>query len=174
MCFGLALWNKAIFLWALSGLVVGAVLVFWREIGKVWTLRNAGLAAVGFLLGALPFVIYNVRHPNVTLGSNAHIDTTALVPKLGFASQTLNGSILLDFLTPGEWADNPKTPTSLHGRASVWIRDHFGEHFVHQCGVGTARERRLLRLAHLRCRHHLHGFGDLRRILYRLDSPAYV
>ena len=33
-CWGLALWNKAIFIWALSGLIAGGVLVFWPEIKR--------------------------------------------------------------------------------------------------------------------------------------------
>ena len=39
---------------------------------------------------------------------------------------------------------------------------------------GPRRDRRLLRLAHLRRRHHLHGLGDLRRAADRLDAPAKV
>ena len=39
---------------------------------------------------------------------------------------------------------------------------------------GRAGQRRLLRLAHLRRRDHLHGLRDLRRVLDRLDASAYV
>jgi hypothetical protein len=35
-------------------------------------------------------------------------------------------------------------------------------------------QRGLLRPAHLRCRHHLHRFGDLQSIADGLDPPAYV
>ena len=35
-------------------------------------------------------------------------------------------------------------------------------------------QRVLLRLAHLRCSDHLHGLRDLRRVLDRLNAPAYV
>jgi len=48
------------------------------------------------------------------------------------------------------------------------------QHFIHQRGVGTARQGGLLRLAHFRGRHHLHGFGDLRGVFDRFDSAAYV
>ena len=41
-------------------------------------------------------------------------------------------------------------------------------------GIRPAGQRGLLRLAHLRRRHHLHGLGDLRRVLDRLDAPADV
>ena len=39
LCFGLALWNKALFVWALSGLTVAAVTVLWREIKTCLTPR---------------------------------------------------------------------------------------------------------------------------------------
>ena len=46
--------------------------------------------------------------------------------------------------------------------------------FVHQGGIRASGQRRLLGLAHLGRRHHLHGLGDLGRVLDRLDAPAYV
>jgi hypothetical protein len=48
------------------------------------------------------------------------------------------------------------------------------DHLVHQNRKPPARQRRQLRLAHLRGRDHLHGLRDLRRVLDRLDASADV
>ena len=99
---GLALWNKAIFLWALAGLTVASV-VFWTDIRSRLTLRNVGLAAGFFLLGAFPFVLYNVRHFGATIGENAHFDTFALWPgKLFQLRSASDGFSLFGFLTEEE------------------------------------------------------------------------
>src|ERR1043165_6656172 len=48
------------------------------------------------------------------------------------------------------------------------------EHVVDQRRVRPSRQGSELRLAHLRRSDHLHGLRDLRRVLDRLDAPAYV
>jgi hypothetical protein len=127
-CLGLALWNKAIFLWALAGLVCAGVSVFWREVRQALRARNLALAAAGFVLGALPFEIYNLRHLNATLSSNAHFETANPLGKLVVARDTLDGAGLFGFLTVEEWDEHPKAAGSPLGRASVSIREHFGQH----------------------------------------------
>ncbi len=69
--FGLALWDKALFLWLFSGLAVAAVVVFPRELWRRCTPTNLGLAAAGLLVGALPLVAYNVACNFDTLRSNS-------------------------------------------------------------------------------------------------------
>ena len=53
-------------------------------------------------------------------------------------------------------------------------RDHAAENLDHLAGVGTGREHRLLGAPKLRCRHHLHGLGDLLRVLDAADPTADV
>jgi hypothetical protein len=124
--FGLALWNKAVFFWALGGLGCGAAMVFWPEIRARLTVWNGAAGAAAFLVGALPFVLYNVRHPNATLSSTAHFDTSGFGPKFAMARGALNGSGLFGFLAMPDWADRPKPVTSRRGRAALWIREHLG------------------------------------------------
>ncbi len=50
-CFGLALWNKALFVWALSGLIAATIAVFWPEVRRSLTPRNAATAAAAFSMG---------------------------------------------------------------------------------------------------------------------------
>jgi 4-amino-4-deoxy-L-arabinose transferase-like glycosyltransferase len=122
--FGLALWNKAVFFWALAGLFLGALIVFWPEVRKRLSARNLSVAAAAFLAGALPFTLYNIRHPNATLGSTAHFETANFAPKLAMVRGALNGSGLLGYLAMPDWADHPKPVMSMRGRVAVWIRTH--------------------------------------------------
>jgi 4-amino-4-deoxy-L-arabinose transferase-like glycosyltransferase len=131
--FGLALWNKAIFIWALAGLFCGAITVFWPEIRRLLkaTSRNGGpataaLACVAFLAGALPLVVYNVRHRNVTVGDNVHFETNAFRGKFHLLQVTLDGSVMFGFIPGLDSQPNPKPATSLRGRAADWIGAHTG------------------------------------------------
>jgi 4-amino-4-deoxy-L-arabinose transferase-like glycosyltransferase len=127
--FGLALWNKATFVWAFAGLVAGVVAADWPDVRRALIgRRTAASAACAFLLGALPFIIYNVRHPNATLQSNAHLSLENLKTKFYVLSHTADGSGLLGFIPAEESAGNPKPPASRLGRAASWMREHFGQH----------------------------------------------
>jgi len=145
---GLGLWNKALMLWAIAGLTVAVLLVFRKEIlflagismkrqavlppvspparGKVFVI---GIAA--FLLGALPFVLFNIRHPNATLGSNAHIETApakaVIENKLEMVRGALNGSGLFGFIPAPDWIDRVHPPATRRGRVAQWIRNRVGE-----------------------------------------------
>jgi len=128
LCWGLALWNKAIFVWALSGLIAGGVLVFWPEIKRCLSPRVVMVAAVAFVGGALPLVVYNLTHRNATVSENAHLDPRSVAGKWIQVELAGNGSSLFGYITGEEWWPNPKPPHSVRGRAAAWIRDHFGEH----------------------------------------------
>jgi hypothetical protein len=125
-CFGLAIWNKALFVWALSGLIAGALAVFWPEIKQCLTPRNAAIAAAGFLLGALPFVVYNLHNANATLAENAHIETGRMSEKWLQLKYAANGNSLFGYLA-GEADIAPKAPSSLRGRVAEWIWQRLGE-----------------------------------------------
>jgi hypothetical protein len=100
---GLALWDKAVFLWILFGLGVAVMAVFPREVRRALTLRNLGAAAAGVLVGALPLVIYNIARPLDTLRSNAALDARFIPAKAGLLTRTIDGQVLFGFIT----ADNP-------------------------------------------------------------------
>jgi 4-amino-4-deoxy-L-arabinose transferase-like glycosyltransferase len=123
---GLALWNKAVFFWALGGLLFGATIVFRREVLARLTAGNFGIAAAAFLVGALPFVLYNVRHPNATLGSTAHFEAANFAPKFAMVRGAVNGSGLLGYLAMPDWADHPKPVSSRRGKVALWTVKHLG------------------------------------------------
>jgi hypothetical protein len=124
--FGLALWNKAIFIWALAGLTCATVSVLWPEIRRLLRPATAAIACAAFLTGALPLVIYNVRHPNVTAGDNVHFQTNAFPAKFHMLLGTLDGSAMFGFLSGFDEEPNPKAAVSLRGRAADWIGAHTG------------------------------------------------
>jgi hypothetical protein len=128
LCFGLALWNKAIFVWALSGIVAGGVLVFWPEIKRQLKPRLMVVAATAFVGGALPLVVYNLTHRNATVTENAHLDPRSVAGKWIQVQLAANGSSLFGYMTGEDWWPNPKPPRSSRERAATWIHDHLGDH----------------------------------------------
>jgi hypothetical protein len=125
---GLALWNKAVFVWALAGLICAVVSIFGSEVSKMITRRHLATAAAGFLIGSLPFVIYNAHRRAETFRSSAHLEPRAAPAKFIHVRGALGGYGLFGYLVSEESAENPKPPVSLRGRVAVFLREHLGEH----------------------------------------------
>ncbi len=137
---GLGLWNKALMLWALAGLASAVVLVFPREVRQAVLPSSSpgvprkapAIAIAAFLLGALPFILFNVRHPNATLDSNAHLETAppaaVIENKLSMVRGALNGSGLFGFIPAPDWIERVRPPVTRRGRFALWIHNHVGEH----------------------------------------------
>jgi 4-amino-4-deoxy-L-arabinose transferase-like glycosyltransferase len=123
---GLALWDKAVFLWVLFGLAVAALVVFPREIRRHASGPNVAIAAVALLLGALPLVIYNIARPLETLRANAKVGGEPTFAKLPVLASTLDGNILFGFVTAAEPGPEPGQPRhwfqSLSLRIAEWTR----------------------------------------------------
>ncbi|HEY4362276.1 MAG TPA: hypothetical protein VGN17_14975 [Bryobacteraceae bacterium] len=126
--FGLALWNKALFLWALSGVTVGGLLVFWPEVKRLASRRNVTVAAGAFLVGAFPLVLFNLLNRNATLGENVTLDTAHLAQKWRQVQVAANGNALFGFMVANEAPRAVTGAGSVPGRAAVWIHEHLGEH----------------------------------------------
>jgi 4-amino-4-deoxy-L-arabinose transferase-like glycosyltransferase len=125
---GLALWNKAIFLWGLGGMAIATGTVFRVETSTLWSRRRLALALISFGIGASPFLFYNLRHRNATLQQNAHLDSpSAALAKWIALKNTANGNGLFGYMVEEEWNDHPKTVENTLGRASLWLREHVGE-----------------------------------------------
>ena len=129
-CFGLALWNKALFLWALAGLAIGALAVCSRELRKLFTSRRLAIAVVSFCTGALPFIIYNLRVPNSTLSSSAQFEIPNSNAKLLQLEWALDGSILFGFMTA---PDDRQLKIPPRNSIALWITQYLGEH--HKTGM---------------------------------------
>lgn len=101
--FGLGLWDKALFAWALVGLAAAAIVVH-AAIRQHLTWRNVSIASAGLVLGALPLIAYNLAHPLETLTRNAAIGGDDVSVKVHLLEETLNGRAFHGFLvaaTPG-------------------------------------------------------------------------
>ncbi len=125
--FGLALWDKALFLWALSGLSAGALVVYWPEVRRCLTGRNIGIAAAAFLLGALPFVIFNLRNRGATAGENVHWSADRLPYKWLQLKDAANGSSLFGFMASDD-SQAAKPARSARGLVASWFGHWLGEH----------------------------------------------
>ncbi len=91
-CFllGLAVWDKANFVWFLAGLGATLVLLFPRDL--LGRLRQLPLAAGAFLLGASPFLAFNLSQPAQTWQERGQFEIRWT--KLLQAEGTLNGDFM--------------------------------------------------------------------------------
>jgi hypothetical protein len=103
---GLALWDKALAAWMLSGMGVAALGVFWREIGSLITRRRMAIWVAAFLLGSLPLWTYNARFHWATFRGNFRRDSSELRGKSEVLLETLSGQGLFGYLT-GEDSGTP-------------------------------------------------------------------
>ncbi len=128
-CFlwGLALWDKALFLWLLSGAALGALAAFPQAVRRALTKRNAALAALAFLLGAWPVLYYNLRHRGETLRSNAVLSAEHFSIKAVVARRVIDGSALMGYVVGENWFENPREPRGALERASVRLSEMAGE-----------------------------------------------
>ncbi len=120
LLFGLALWDKALFAWALGGLAAGAG-VYFAELNPHVTRRNVTLAAAGFLLGAAPLLAYNVARPLDTLRANARPGGETLDIKWHLFQETLNARAFYGFMIAAEPGPRPGQPRSAVQRFSAWL-----------------------------------------------------
>lgn len=127
--FGLALWNKATFAWALSGLAAAALVAYWPQCSQ--SLRDRRFVircALAFLAGALPLLLFNLHRTGATLRATNGISTQDFGLKLHELRAATDGSGLFGYLAAEDWTTpNPKSPASRSGRIALSLRDHLGE-----------------------------------------------
>jgi len=116
---GLAMWDKALAVWMISGMAVAAAVVFWRPIAALITRRRLGIACLWFVLGASPLLIFNVKTHWSTFRGNVKRDTAELSGKARMLMNTVNGQGLFGYLTDEDWqTPNPHpVSTGLSGAA---------------------------------------------------------
>ena len=125
-CAGLGLWDKALFLWPLSGVVIASIAIA----PKAWkpTRSKVLTAALGFVIGAFPFLAFNISHHFVTFRSNGHFTLSEFPQKFEVLKRTTNGSILFGFLVNEESAPNPRPAETRTERWSAALHDAAGDH----------------------------------------------
>jgi 4-amino-4-deoxy-L-arabinose transferase-like glycosyltransferase len=126
-CLGLGLWDKALFLWNLSGLVVAALVVFPGELRAQVSRRNILWASAGLLLGALPLIGYNAASGWPTLRSNSSFRFDEFRSKFLALRNTWDGSALFGYIAsvPGQ-AGAGRDARNLIERLSYGLHSFFG------------------------------------------------
>lgn len=124
---GLALWDKAIAVWMMSGLAVGAIAVMGARVARVITFRRSGIAMCSFMVGCLPLIIYNVQAGWPTFRGNFVLDTTEIGSKARLLKSTFTGEALFGYLTVEDWQTPvPRLPEGPVQTASAWISQLVG------------------------------------------------
>jgi 4-amino-4-deoxy-L-arabinose transferase-like glycosyltransferase len=110
--FGLAMWDKALFIWSMTGLGVAALAVFPRTLLRMARPKPLLVAMLAFLLGALPLVKFNWRTKGETFRSNAAWSAADFSTKLLMLKGTIEGGFLFGYMVR-EDADG-ETPPVFH------------------------------------------------------------
>jgi hypothetical protein len=133
--FGLALWEKSVFVWSMAGLAAGGMAAYLLEIRQalrpngVPDKRKLAYAALAFVIGASPLVVYNIKSGNQTVHTTAHFSLEHLPLKAQELGLALNGDGLFRFLAAEAWETNPKdVDDSLPANIAENIHDLSGDH----------------------------------------------
>ncbi len=98
LAIGLALWDKSLFLWQLSGWTVALLLIAYPVLQRVWSRNNICTFTRGALLGAFPLIAANFRHHFATIKDNGHMSLAEVGIKAAFMRSALDGQAATSFL----------------------------------------------------------------------------
>ena len=113
---GLALWDKAIFIWLLGGFGAALVLIFPRRMWQLALSPRAALPALAaFLLGSAPLVYYNWVKPFKTFTSDVTVGGENYFSKISQVDTALAGDGLRGFMTRPDAGSKP-------GDIKIWER----------------------------------------------------
>ncbi len=119
---GLAMWDKALAVWMLTGIGIAGILTFRRQIFAVTTIRRVATGALAFALGALPLIIYNADEKLATFRSNMARDTSNIQGKARLLMETADSGGLFGWMVNEDWqAPAPHQPEGWVQQASAHI-----------------------------------------------------
>ena len=125
--FGLALWDKALFTWALAGLAAGALMVFPRALRLRLTRRNAAIAVLSLLIGAVPLISFNIKRRLETFRGNARFSSEGFSQKATVLWRTLEGGCLFGYMVRNEPPPEPAPAVNEVEALSVRVSRAFAE-----------------------------------------------
>ena len=125
---GLWLWDKAVGMWMLSGLVLAVAILFPREAWSRVNPTNLAVAVAAFCVGAFPLISFNVENNFPTLRSNAHFSTMQFRYKVAVLESTSNGSAWFGTVVSEPGSQNPRVPQTEIGKWIVAFHDRIGDH----------------------------------------------
>jgi hypothetical protein len=125
--FGLAVWDKMLAVWMLSGLTIGALATVPRQILAAWSWRRLAIAALAFLAGAVPVALSGIHDHFAALRENAGRNVDEVPSKIATLRRTIDGEGLFGFM----FAEDGQTPApraaaNLAERLSAETSQRFG------------------------------------------------
>lgn len=123
---GVALWEKALFFWLAGALAVACLVVYPKAVIKRISIANLAIALVCFVVGAMPFILYNIHKPNATLGENATVSTNEFDQKLEAAKRTIDAHAIFAYIVFDDWLKPAREPRNGLEKASLALRDATG------------------------------------------------
>jgi 4-amino-4-deoxy-L-arabinose transferase-like glycosyltransferase len=105
---GLALWDKTVAVWMLTGLVAAALLLFAREVRQALPPRALLLALLAFLAGAYPLIRFNLVTAGRTAQQTARFSLAELPVKVDQLNYSLRGDSLVGYLIPDDGGAGPR------------------------------------------------------------------
>lgn len=132
--FGLAVWDKALFVWSLVGAGVAGLIVFPQQIRSRLTIRNIAVAVLAFLAGTYPLIRYNAKHEWVTFRTNAIRGDESLLEKATVLRYSFDSTVLGAPLIRESWEGTPRPPENglertVDGYARLFGSPHRNAHF---------------------------------------------
>ena len=124
--FGLGLWDKALFSWALIGLAVATAVVHRRALFRELTRRNLAVAALGLVLGSAPLLVYNRSSRLSTIGENAQLSSARFAHKATILRNSLEASSLFGYIVRDEATLQPVKPRNEVEQFSRWVSEATG------------------------------------------------
>lgn len=115
--FGLALWDKALFFWNLTGMTVALAVVNPRALYKAFTCSRAWLVVAGLAVGAFPLMRFNAIHDAATLKDNTHLTLRDIAAKADYLKLAVEGT-----LPQNPFADDRYT---VRGLSNTWVNRIF-------------------------------------------------
>jgi len=99
---GLALWDKTVAIWILTGLAAAALCLYWRSILRTIRPRVAVLALLALLAGAYPLIRYNVVTAGQTAQHTARFSLVDFDIKVTQLRLALRGDALVGYVIPDD------------------------------------------------------------------------
>jgi hypothetical protein len=125
---GLGMWDKALLSWPLIGLTIASLCVFPREFLARLRPLNVTIAAVSFLIGAAPLVVFNISQHGATATRNTKFTADGLSGKVASLSHTIQGDALYGYMLYEDAGSAARAPRNELQRIAAWIDEHTGSH----------------------------------------------
>jgi hypothetical protein len=125
--FGLAVWDKMLAMWMLSGLAIAALATVPRQILAAWSWRRLAIVTLAFLAGAFPVVLSGIHDHFAALRENAGRTVDEFPKKVTILQRSIDGEVLFGYMfAEDEQTAVPRAAANLAERLSGEVSERFG------------------------------------------------